>query len=166
MRRAAVTSRSHKSDLKGTDIVVRSLPITAAVAIAAAALPSSASAAKGWKLPTLKTENQGVTTVIRATHCGTSKFGTWSIRQTVTVEDKFAKLRMKVKITKDGKPHRATAIRITGTAPASAKDAMRSSLERQRTRYAPGPPPQIESVTPTGERLSGREFAPKRTKSC
>jgi hypothetical protein len=150
------------------DHYVRSLPVALAVTIAvgAAAMPSAASAATGWKLPTLHSNNSGVQITVKASHCGKSKFGTWTFRQHLVVEGKVANVRMRVKLTKDGKPHRGTGIRVSGTAPASAKAAMKASLRAQKTRYVAGSPAKLEAIASDGHTLSTRVFKPRHTKHC
>jgi hypothetical protein len=146
---------------------VRSVLISVAAAIAiAAAVPPAASAAKGWRLPSISNDVSGLKTTSKATHCGKSKFGTWKWRGTMTAEGDVARLRWKVKVTKDGALHPLTAIRVSGSAPEAAKQAITSSLSAQRIRYLPGSPPQLETVAANGERAATREFRPSRTKRC
>lgn len=146
---------------------MRPLPIALAVTIAVgAATPAVASAASGWKLPTLRSNNSGLQTTTKASHCGKSKFGTWTFRQRLATEGKVANVRMRIKITKDGKLHRGTGIRVTGTAPTSAKAAIRASLRSQRTHYVAGSPPMLEARSASGQHLSSRVFRPSRTRHC
>jgi hypothetical protein len=144
---------------------VRSLPIALTLAIAVAA-PPSASAATGWKLSTLSANSNGLQITTRAERCGEGKFGTWTFRQHIETDGKYANVRMKVKITKDGALHRAKGIRVTGTAPESAKATMRQTLRSQRTRYVAGSPARLEAVGADGGQVSARAFKPKRTKRC
>jgi hypothetical protein len=146
---------------------VRSLLISLAAAIAiAAAVPSAAPAAKGWKLPNISNDVSGLKVTGKAARCGKSKFGMWRWRGTMSAEGKVAYLRWKVRLTKDGALHPLAKIRVTGTAPEVAQQAMKSSLSKQRMRYVPGSPAQVETVGSTGERAGIREFRPTRTRRC
>lgn len=146
---------------------MRSLPMALAVTISiACAAPAAATAAAGWKLPEIANEVSGLKVSSTAVHCGKSTFGTWKFRGRMSGEGKVAHLRWRTKITKDGTPHRLTRIRVSGTAPEDAKAGIMDSLGAQRMRYVPGPPPQLEVLTSTGERASTRGFQPKRTNRC
>jgi hypothetical protein len=146
---------------------VRLLPIALAVMLAiAAAAASPASAAKGWKLSTVSNDLSGLHVTGSAERCGKSKFGTWKFRGRMSAEGKYSNLRWKTKITKDGNPQPLTNIRVSGTAPAEAQEAIRGTLGAQRIRYIAGSPAQLETVGSNGERWSIREFKPKRTKRC
>ena len=137
----------------------------AATLAAAAAVPSAASAAKGWKLPTFSTEQSGLKVSSSGKRCGKSKFGTWKFRGRMSAEGKYADIRWKVTVSKDGKAHPLTAVRVSGTAPESGQAGIKSSLSAQSVRYAAGPP-RLETLASNGELSATRQFQPKRTKGC
>lgn len=145
---------------------MRPLPIALAATIAiGVVVPSTASAAAGWQLPKVSFKLNGLDANSGAKRCGKSKFGTWRFRGRIKGEGKVARLRWRVKLTRDGRPHRIGAVRVTGSAPNRAKRAIANSLRAQRVRYVAGASPRIESISATGAVVSRRPFNTKR-KRC
>ena len=120
--------------------------------------------AKGWKLE-LNAKAGRVTTHTTATHCGATKFGTWSFKGTLKYGGKYAQVRWKTQITADGAPHPTSGVTVTGTAPKSAKATLKSTLKSVQYRYVPGAKPKLQSQVGT-DPATTVPFRPKATKHC
>jgi hypothetical protein len=129
-----------------------------------AAAPTAA-VAKGWTLQ-LRNHIGKASTRTTAKHCGTTKFGTWSFRATITLEGRIALARWKTLITQDGAPHPTTGVTVTGSAPKSAKTTLKQTFSTIKFRYAAGAPPKLRTELPDGSTYSTLTFRPTPIRRC
>jgi hypothetical protein len=138
------------------------IAIAAALAVAA---PATASAA-GWRLPVLNNHLGAFTTHTTAKHCGGTKFGTWSFHSSMKAEGAVAIMVWKTRVTKDGAPHPVAGLRVTGTAPDTAKQQLRDVFAQLKFHYVAGSSPKLVSVAADGSVFSTRALKPRRVKRC
>jgi hypothetical protein len=136
-----------------------------ASAIALVGVTPALAQARGWKVQVNNRLGTG-RTHMTGTHCGKTKFGTWSFKGTMTLEGKVARLRWSTRVTKDGAPHPTSNVRVTGTAPASAKTTLRQTFSSITYRYEAGSTPKLRTQMPDGSTFSTLTFRPKSTKHC
>ena len=141
-----------------------SLPLSAlaVIALALLAVPALASAAPGWKLPKV-TSNDGAL-VIKSTgkHCGASKFGAYTFKNRASKPGQWAgTVTWRSKLTRNEKLHQAKQVRFGGDIPPSWRKRTRNLLDNVRFRQA-GDPALVESVRKNGSVQATRPFNPRR----
>jgi hypothetical protein len=135
------------------------------VAAALMALPSAASAAPGWRLPQVVSQDGNQIFTSTARHCGASQFGVYRFRNGTKVAGRFGFVVFTVRITQNGALHRAQFVRFGGELSRSLRRQTRRLLNRVRFHYVAGPPERVESVYPNGAKQASRPFNPVRA-SC
>jgi hypothetical protein len=144
----------------------RRTSVVIVVTAALAATAPAASAAAGWRLPVLRSHLGGFDTRTTAKHCGATKFGAWAFHASMKAEGAEAIIAWKARVTKDGKPHPTVGLRVTGTAPDTAKEQLRQALAPLKFRYVAGSRPKLETVSADGGVFATRAFKPRRVKHC
>jgi hypothetical protein len=141
------------------------LALVLGLTLAAVALtPATASAGKGWKLPKVTGQSNGNPTTSVAIHCGNSKFGTYTFRNGIKLNGRKGKAVFKVKLTANGRGHKAKlgSLRFTGDLPQRLRNRTRDLLESVKFHYVSGPPAVIETRRPNGTVQAQRAFNPRR----
>jgi hypothetical protein len=125
--------------------------------------PASAGAAPGWELPQVSSFVRGdpqLPNTSYAHRCGTSQFGVYRFAVGVTVRGRQGSFRFRVRISADGRGHRARNVRVTGHVPRQLRRETRRLLRDVRFRYVAASAPLVETVYPDGTVQASRPFNP------
>jgi hypothetical protein len=150
--------------------VKRATVILAFVLAATVAIPATAAAKPGWRLPTATSEAGGQVFKSKATHCGASQFGSYLFRNSVKSKRFFGFVLFRVAILQNapgesfGPTSEPKFLRFGGDLPRRLKKQTRSLLNNVLFRYAVGPPALVESIFPNGTQQAARAFNPVPTR--
>ncbi len=123
----------------------------------------SARAASGWVLPAAASTHGNQVTTSFGTHCGSSRFGVYKMRGGLTDRGRQSAWTFFVKLTANGKLHRASKLRFTKYTPASVQKKVRSILKQTRFHYLSSAGREyIQGVWHGGKQQELQSFNPVR----
>jgi hypothetical protein len=155
--------RIHRSDLTREAQMLKRLTILTAGLLLLLLAPASAGAAPGWELPQISSfvrDNPQLPNTNYAQRCGASQFGVYRFAVGVTVRGRQGSFRFSVRISADGRGHRARKVRVTGHVPRQLRRETRRLLRDVTFRYVAGSAPLVETVYPDGTVQASRPFNP------
>jgi hypothetical protein len=147
--------------------------IIALAAVAALAMESAAAAKPGWKLPTVRSKDNGIVYKSRATTCGSEMFGSYRFRNSAKRGKRWSGFVLYRATILQNPPGQSTGgasvpkfLKFGGDLPKKVKKQTRNLLDSVLFRFSVGPPQTVDSVFPDGSLQASRPFNPVPTDRC